>query len=176
MRVGRHSGAVVLAMFLALSSLAEECAVFHAGSGIITPPFVVSNGCVCQTEAKGPADSGRAVYYFTITNAGSFVLQALVNAPGGEPNSFLINVDAEPDPAMIWEVPVTAGFTNQLVSWRGEAASNRSQSARKVFNLSSGGHQLIIRGNAGTVQLARIAVLRLPPPPTGLRVTSGPDS
>src|SRR5437868_7016881 len=132
MRVARHSGAGVLATFLALSSLAEECAVFHAGSGIITPPFVVSNGCVCQTEAKGPGDSGRAVYYFTITNAGSFVLQALVNASGGEPNSLLVNVDAEPDePAMIWELPVTGGFTNQLVSWRGEAASNRSRSARK---------------------------------------------
>src|SRR5437899_1769686 len=99
---------------------AEEIANLAAGSGSVSAPFIVTNGCVCQ-RASDQAGKGRAVYEFIVTNSGSFVLQGLVNAPAGDANSLIVNVDAEPDDtAMTWDIPVTVGFTNQLISWRGE--------------------------------------------------------
>jgi hypothetical protein len=168
------SGGLLLAVtLLPILVSAEEPIVVPADSGVVTLPFVISNHC-CMCRALGAA-SGRALYHFTITNGGTFVLQVLVNAPDGQTNSVSVNIDAEPEPpAMIWEVPKTAGFTNQLVSWRGEPAPNIAPLRRKVFTLAQGDHRLIIRGEAGTVQVARIAVLSLPPPPTGLHVITGP--
>jgi hypothetical protein len=175
MSVTARSGGLLLALgLLSLSSRAAECTLVLAESEPVNPEFVISNGCLLQKVAAASAESGRAVYHFTITNSGSFVLQAFVDAPDGQTNSLLMNIDAEPErPAMIWEVPPTVGFTNQLVFWRGEPGPS-PYLRRKVFNLPRGDHQLIIRGGSGRVQLARIAVLSLPPSPTGLQVVPGP--
>jgi hypothetical protein len=155
---------------------AEEVAVLNAGSGSVVAPFVLTNGCVCQSRSR-EGGKGRAVYDFIVTNSGSFVLQCLVKAPGGDTNSLLVNVDAEPnDPGMTWNIPLTPGFTNRLISWRGESHPGSILVERKVFNLSPGRHQIVLRGDSGDVQLARISVLRIPAAPTGLRVTSGPGS
>ena len=172
-----HARHLLLAVFgLAPSILAaEEIANLDARSGSVSAPFFITNGCVCQ-GASLQANKGRAVYEFVVTNSGSFVLQGFVNAPAGDANSLVVNVDAEPDdPAMIWDIPVSPGFTNQLISWRGERTPGSILISRKVFTLSQGKHQIILRGHSGNVQLARITVLRIPAAPTGLRV-SGPGS
>jgi hypothetical protein len=177
MNIAARCGGFLLGLgLLPLSSRADECTLVLAQSEPVMPPFVISNGCLLQAVTATNAESGRAVYHFTITNSGSYVLQALVDAPQGQTNSLLLNIDAEPQrPAMLWEMPPTVGFTNQLVFWRGEPDASLSYLRRKVFNLPQGQHQLIIRGGSGKVQVARIAVLSLPPPPTGLRVITGPD-
>ena len=167
---------VLAIMALPLLVGAEEVAILDASSGSVSAPFVITNGCVCQLISR-EANKGRAVYDFTVTNSGSYVLRGFVNASAGDANSLLVNIDSEPDdPAMAWDIPVTAGFTNSLISWRGESEPASIRIARKVFKLSEGKHRLILRGNAGNVQLARIAVLRLPAPPTGLHMTGGPGS
>lgn len=171
----RCRGLLLVLSLLSLSSRADEAIVVLAESGLVTPPFVISNGCLCQAVSVASSEKGRAVYNFTVTNAGSFVVQALVNSPYDQTNSLLVNLDAEPEPpTMIWDVPLTVGFTNQLVSWHTEAASGPSFLRRKVFNLARGEHQLIIRGGWGRVQLARITILALPPPPTGLHLLTQP--
>jgi hypothetical protein len=155
---------------------AEEVAVIDGASGSVISPFIITNGCVCQPLSRD-ANKGKAVYEFVVTNSGSFVLQGFVKAPGGETHSMAVNVDGEPDdPAMIWDIPGTSGFTNRLVSWRGESNPNSILTPRKVFTLSQGKHQIIMRGNSGNVELARITVLRLPAAPTGLHVSSRPGS
>ena len=137
---------------------------FSAPSGEITPPFVASGGYIYQPTETGIADAGRAAYSFTIANAGTYVIQAMVEAPGGGANSFFVNVDAEPqDPAMIWDImPYTAGFEARLVSWRGGGTFDSNQFAPKVFTLAPGAHQLIVRGREGHTLLQDMAIVPYP--------------
>jgi hypothetical protein len=132
---------------------------FAATSGTITAPFTVAGSYVSQSAETGVANGGQAVYPFTITNVGSYTVSASVNAPSAGENSFYVNIDAEPtDPAMIWDIPISTGFTNQTVSWRGTGTDTNAQYVPAVFNLSTGTHQLIIVGREADVQLAQITI------------------
>jgi len=128
---------------------------FAADSGVITSPFVTNNGTVYQNVLTGVTTGGRAAYTFTIPSPAPYFLSASVNAPDGGANSFYVNIDAEPtDPSMMWDIPVTSGFTNQFVTWKGEGGS-----APKMFNLSAGVHQLIVRGREANAQLGMISIV-----------------
>ena len=145
--------------------------VFQADSGVVTSPFVVTGGYISQPSQTSVTTGGRAAYTFTVTNAGNYVIQALVNAPGDAANSFFVNMDAEPqDPAMVWQIPVTAGFENRIVNWQGGGTYDNPQYVPKVFNLTLGSHQLIIRGREAGAQLNRISILMLPTPPLDFRI------
>jgi hypothetical protein len=147
---------------------------FEAESGILTAPFVSAGGSISQSTTTDLASGGRAVYSFNLTNAGNYVIQALVNAPSLTENSFYLNIDAEPqDPAMAWDVlPPTVGFENRLVSWRGTGTADANQFVPMIFNLAVGTHQLIIRGREANTQLDRFTIFKLPSPPPNLRVSS----
>jgi hypothetical protein len=102
---------------------------------------------------------------------------ANVNAPNDSANSFYVNIDAQPtDPTMIWDIPLTTGFTNQLVSWRGNGTDTNNQYVPMVFNLTTGAHQLIIVGREAGAQLGQITVqpyaTTRPNAPAGLRVVA----
>jgi hypothetical protein len=148
--------------------------VFPATSGTITAPFVVSGNYIYQSvETTTPATGGSAYYNFTVTNAGIYVIQALVNAPSMGANSFYVNMDAMPqDPTMIWDIPITTGFEQQIVSWRGTGTDGNDQFVPEYFNLTQGAHQLVIIGREANVQLQTVAVLPVPPPPQNLRIMS----
>src|SRR5215813_4037319 len=83
-----------------------------ATAGTISAPFVLTNGYLVQPEARTElGEGGKAVYDFAITNAGEYVLHAIVNAPAEDSNSFFLNVDGKPeDPLMIWDIDPTTGF------------------------------------------------------------------
>jgi hypothetical protein len=148
--------------------------VFEPGSGVISAPFILTNGILSQSVQAGATTRGRAVYNFALTNGGRYALQAVVNAPAGTANAFSVNIDAEPEvPAMTWDIPATSGFTSQFVTWR-SGGTQAGPSGYKIFNLTSGSHQLIIRGNGGNAQLQRLSLLPLPAAPTGLRIVAGP--
>jgi hypothetical protein len=150
--------------------------VFQADSAVITAPFVLTNGFLSQSmQTVDPATGGRAVFSFTITNAGDYVVRASVNAPGDASNSLFLGIDAEPvAPAMIWDMPVpTPGFKYCYVYWRGNGTDLQPQFKPRVFSLSVGVHQLVIRGREANVQLRSIEIvkkssLEIPPIPTGL--------
>ena len=148
--------------------------VFQAASASITPPFVLSNGSISQSvETTIPAQGGRAAFNFTIINAGNYVVQALVNAPTDANNSVFLNVDAEPStPTMIWDIPTTTGFAQQIASWRGSGTDTNNQYVPKVFALSVGTHQLIIRGRESGVQLQSLIISNVLTAPPHLRVSS----
>jgi hypothetical protein len=153
---------------------------FKADSGTITAPFVATNGCISQpVTTTSPTNGGRAAYTFTIAEAGNYVVQGSVQALHESANSFYVNMDAEPtDPGMIWDIPVGVGFTNRIVFWRGTGTTGDNEFAPKVFSLTAGAHQLIIRGREANVQLESISVVRdpsvvaKPPAPTGLHVVA----
>jgi hypothetical protein len=137
---------------------------FPSSAGAITAPFVNNGGYISQSIQTGVTDGGRAVYGFRITNAGSYTISANVNAPDESANSIYVNIDNDPaDPAMIWDIPVTTGFSNQIVAWRGNGTSTNSQFVPNVFPLSAGTHQLIIVGREAGVELGAIRI-SLPPP------------
>jgi hypothetical protein len=139
---------------------------FAATSGTISAPFAVNGTAISQPAYTTLVDSGQAVYTFSIPTAGNYVVSALVNAPTTDNNSFWVNIDAQPaDPTMIWDVPVTTGFASQTVSWRGNGTVDRKspsgfadQFSPKVFSLSAGTHQLIVRGREGGTQLGTITI------------------
>src|SRR5205085_3751338 len=96
--------------------------------------------------------SGRAVYNFTVNQAGGYIVSAIVNAPNTAQNSFYVNIDAEPaDPQNIWEIPVTMGFMSRSVGFGGSLSP-------QVFNLQPGNHQLIVRGREANTQLSTITI------------------
>jgi hypothetical protein len=139
---------------------------FAADSGAISAPFVATNGTVVQSVATDVTNGGLAVYSFDVVNAGDYLVSAMVNAPSEGENSLYVNIDAEPaDPLMIWDIPLTTGLTNRTVSWRGNGTADpaSAQYNPKVFTLSTGTHQLIIRGRAANTTLGTISIAATPP-------------
>ena len=146
---------------------------FAANSGTLTPPFIAANGIVSQNLQTSLAGGGEATYNFTIDIPGSYVVSALLNAQTEAQNSLYINVDGEPtDPLMIWDIPVTSGFTNRTASWRGNGSPTAPpQFSPKVFTLSAGTHQLYVRGREANVQIQSFSIY---PPGALLRLTMLP--
>lgn len=164
-----------LALLVSWSALAQTTIEFDATSGGITTPFIITNGYIYQPLQTDVAKGGRAVFSFTLTNAGAFVVQARVDAPGSQTNSFYVNIDGEPkDATMLWDIPITTGFTPKVVSWRGNSPGSKGPLSREVFTLSSGNHELIIRGNTANTKLAHILIGRVPSPPRNPRIVTGP--
>ena len=160
--VASSSASVTVTAAATTSSL-----TFPSTSGTISAPFFVTNGtAIVQPAYTSLAASGQVVYNVNIPTAGNYVVSALVSAPTADNNSFWVNIDAQPaDPTMIWDIPVAAGAVSQTVSWRGNGTVSSSspsgltaQFAPKVFNLSAGTHQLIIRGREGKTQLGTITI------------------
>jgi hypothetical protein len=148
---------------------------FEAESGTITAPFTVNGTYISQSSQTGVTDGGRAAYTFTITNAGSYVVQFNINAPNDSQNSMFFNIDAEPqDPSMIWDIPTTTGFLQLLGGWRGAGTYDANQYVPKIFSLANGTHTLIIRGREPGVQIDSLSILKLPPAPQNLRIVAGP--
>jgi hypothetical protein len=134
-----------------------------ATSGLVTAPFIITNDYIYQPTETSVADGGRAAYTFTIPNAGAYVIRAVVNAPNASANSFFVNVDAEPqDPYMVWDIPVTTGFEQREVSWRGNGTFDNNQFVPQVFNLAQGSHQLIIRGREQYTLLRSMTIMQNP--------------
>jgi hypothetical protein len=148
---------------------------FQAEAGTVQAPFVSSGGVISQASETGLSSSGRAAYLFSVPTAGNYVVNILVNAPSEARNSLFVNIDAEPvDPGSICHIPVTSGAQTRTVSWQGNGTFDNPQFVPKVFSLSAGTHELIIRGREGGVQIDSISITTpaaAPQPPTNLRVT-----
>ena len=114
--------------------------------------------------SMGAVGGGTAVYNFTVTNAGNYEIQALVNAPSQNARSYYVNIDSPPqqDATMIWDIiPITSGFEQRMVSWRGNGSENSDQFVPKIFNLSAGPHQIIFEGREPYTELAGFTLLQV---------------
>ncbi|MGH7973039.1 MAG: Ig-like domain-containing protein, partial [Limisphaerales bacterium] len=132
---------------------------FASTSGAITAPFTASNGLLSQAINSDVTNGGRAVYTVNIPAAGDYQVSAMVIAPNVSQNSFYINFDSDPtDPAMIWDVALTATLASEPVTWRGTGTDASDQFSPKIFTLAQGTHQLIILGREGNTQLGTITI------------------
>lgn len=175
--MGKNSCSLLLAVMIALplSLFAQGNVAIEAEAGLITLPFVVTNGYIFQAMGTNLAASGRAQYDITISQSGGYVIVATVSSPD-HASSLAINIDAEPTaPTMIWDIPASQEFTNRTVTWRGDGTTTNTVPRRKAFNLMPGTHQVIIRGgdDAGA-RLDRFSIARIPAPPGNLRVVATP--
>jgi len=128
-------------------------------AAVITAPLVLTNGIISQPDRTDLPEGGKAVYAFTITNAGNYLIKGIVNAPDEESNSFYVNVDAQPeDPMMIWDIEVTNGFEERTVNWRGNGDPGSGEFPSKKFNLPVGNHRLIVMGRE-PAQLKSISIV-----------------
>lgn len=148
---------------------------FQAEQGVIAAPFYI-NGTVIQQDVQTTVASqgGRASYTFTITNAGTYTVSAMVNAPDGGADSVFVNIDSEPGDANIWSIPNTVGFEKRTVRFAGETNDH-------AFALTAMQHVLIFRGREAGCQIDSITVAPTaapvppqpipgaPPAPTGLK-------
>jgi hypothetical protein len=167
-------GAVTL--LVALPGAGQDTNI-QATAGVINPPFGIREGSVSQPISTGVTNGGRAVYTFTVTNAGDYLITASVNAPTSEANSFFVSIDATPaNPTMVWDIPVTHGFEQRTVSWRGDGTPDQDEIVPKRFPLSAGSHELIIVGREADVQLQEIHICTSnstkPSPPTNVRIAA----
>jgi hypothetical protein len=150
---------------------------FASTAGTITAPFSVSGSVLVQSTYTSVTTGGRAAYSFSVPTAGDYVVSALVNAPTADANSFFVNIDAEPtDPVMIWDIPLTSGLLSRTVSWRGTGTVDASQYVPKVFSLTAGTHQLIVRGREPNCQLGTITITPANPVGTPVVVLTAPAS
>ncbi|MFC1727437.1 glycosyl hydrolase family 28-related protein [Patescibacteria group bacterium] len=138
---------------------------WEAEGGNISSPFLIDGGLVYQTtEASSPTDSansGRAVYDFSLNQPGNYLVKAVVNADSTNSNSFWINIDTEPtDPTMIWDIDLTSGLEERTVSWRGSGTFDNNEFDPKVFSLTAGQHTLIIRGREANTQIDKISLVQ----------------
>jgi hypothetical protein len=143
-----------------------------AESGQITAPFRTEYGYLVQdTDTLDPSLAGKAVYSFALPTAGSYVVKAQTHIDGYRKGdySFFMNIDADPDKSNVWRVLSVGSkfdiwpsnnFWTQTVSWD-------KGGAPKVFNLSAGNHQLIVKGRDSGVF---IDYLWLEPPGLGSSV------
>jgi hypothetical protein len=158
--------------------VASSSLTFAAQSGSISSPFVLgTNGTTIYVyqpiQTVGINSNGIATYNFMITNAGNYEVQALVNAPNDAANSLYVNVDGVPqDPDMAWDVLITSGFEERLVSWRGNGTDTANQFVPWIFPLTNGVHQILFYGREANTQLAGFSILQAPPtpPPPSIQV------
>ena len=169
-----------LAVLGVFPSAAQDAVTnFDAAAGAISPPFLIKNGCISQPGQTVLTNSGRAVYTFTVASAGDYIVLGEVQAPDEASNSFYVNVDGEPiHPGMLWDIPACTNFCTKYVGWRGNGTPEKSQYPTNFFKLTSGVHQLVIRGNEPNTTLKKLSIVKRldppagirPSPPTGLRV------
>lgn len=133
-------------------------ATVQVSAATITAPMVLTNGHTEIVEGVESVGSGKAIFNFSVTNAGTYVITAMINAPGEDQNSFFLNVDAVPDDTMIWDMEPTDGFQERTVSWRGNGDANNDEISPKKFTLSAGAHKLYIAGREGGTQLKSISI------------------
>ena len=132
-----------------------------ASAATLTAPLVLTNNFIILTNdamADDATNGGKAVFTFTLTNAGDYVIEALAHAVDDNSNSYFVNVDAMPADDMVWDVVVADGFEKHLVSWRGSGDAATPEFAPKVFKLEAGKHQLILTGREPGTELKSIAV------------------
>jgi hypothetical protein len=169
---GQGSAQSQLTLNVVQPPVATSSLTFTAQSGSIAPPFVLgTNGTTIyvyqSAQTVGINGNGIATYSFIITNAGNYEVQALVNASTDGANSLYVNIDTIPqDPAMIWDVALTSGFENRLVSWRGTTGTDTANEyVPWIFYLTTGPHQIIFYGREPNTLLGGFSILQAPPTP-----------
>ncbi len=157
---------------------------WEAEYGVISEPFIATCGVVSQyVQTSGPLSGGRASYRFIAPTTGPYVVEALIAASklANPPGEIYINMDEEPvGPAMIWDVPGDIFYQDRRASWRGSGTRRDDEFVPKIFQLTAGEHELIMRGVRWGLRVDRVRIVPWrpgdlsPAAPGGLRIRPEP--
>lgn len=140
----------------------ESGLMFEADTGVLTAPMTdIGGGHISQSvPSNSPLQGGRASYGVTIPADGDYTVKVNISATDSSTNSVWINFDSEPtDPTMIWDVvQITNGYQDRVASWRGTGDFQTPQFSPKVWTLTAGVHELIIRGREQNVGIGTITI------------------
>jgi hypothetical protein len=126
---------------------ATAAPMIPASKAQVTAPLVLKDDAISQPAQTELGEGGKAIFTISVPKDGNYVIHALVNAPSEDANSFFLNIDGQPtDPLMIWDIDVTTGFEERVVSWRGNGDASSDEFAPKIFKLTAGEHKVIIVG------------------------------
>ena len=139
--------------------------MFLASAATVTAPLVFTNDYIhLESDMADVVAGGKAVFRFSITNAGDYQIEAVASAADDSSNSFFANIDAPPtDPDMIWDLDVTDGFEKRLVNWRGDGDASSGQFVPKTFKLGPGDHTLVLVGREPDARLKSLTIFPAPP-------------
>ena len=114
-------------------------------------PFVVEENYVYQPDHTDVLNGGRATYTLNAARSGDYMIVAEVDAPNEGANSLFVNIDGgTTDTEAVWDIEITEGFEERVVSWRGDSTKPT------VFALVAGEHKLSVIGREGHVRLRGI--------------------
>ncbi len=132
----------------------------NAADGNFDTNFILEDGAISQAYDVGSASQGGfAAYRFYVSETGFYQIEGFVRAESESYNSVFINIDSDPTiDYMIWDIPVTLGFQNRTVAWRGNGTFDRSEFAPKLFHLNAGEHTLYIRGREANTYLSQFSI------------------
>jgi hypothetical protein len=135
---------------------------WDASQSYTIAPFQMIQGSIHQQiETDNPSLGGRASFRFKITTPGDYLIRVLVDAPNTSSNSFFVNIDEEPtSPRMIWDIDITNGFEERIVSWRGNGTDLDNEYSPKVFELDSGTHELIFIGREHFSYIKEVSLIK----------------
>ena len=103
-----------------------------------------------------------ATYPFTVTNAGNYEVQFLVNVTNASNDSIFLSIDAAPvSPTDICDFTVTSGFQNELADWRGTGSDGSELYTPVSVPLTTGTHTLTITGRDAYVPIEYITLIYL---------------
>lgn len=153
-------GAGTTVSLMATGVAVQASLTFAGDAGSIRAPYQTDgSNHVYQTTDTTLSGSGEVAYAFTIVDAGDYTVVINVKAEASDSNSMYVAIDAEPiDPNNIWDIsPLTSGFQNRTVGWRGTGISI-PEFPIKYFTLSAGVHTLIIRGREANTYIGQITI------------------
>ena len=105
----KQTAVLFLACALAIPALAQNATttnsaaatahapgqMFLASAATVTAPLVFTNDYFhLESDMADVAAGGKAVFNFSITNAGDYQIESVVNAADDSSNSFFVNMDA----------------------------------------------------------------------------------
>lgn len=136
--------------------------LFEAEKGYLWGSFGTENGSLRQLfDVDKPWNGFLATYRFNISQGGTYMIRTRVSAPSTERNSFFVNMGQEPigsSDAMVWDIPVTSGFEERIMTWRGSGSETNNQVNPLTFDLSPGTHNFYIRGREANTLLDQICI------------------
>jgi hypothetical protein len=143
----------------------------------LTAEFALTNDYVTTTTLNTVSTNSadQMIFFFQVASSNTFGISAQVNAPSEAANSFYVNIDNVPvDPTNIWDLPITTGWSNNVVvTWRGNGTNDQMNIyPQQNFQLNTGVHKLIIVGREAGSGLGQILIAPLPVPVTFESISS----
>lgn len=121
-------------------------------------PSFISQG----SQTIFPAQGGSVTLPFTLETGGTYIVRATINTADTSSDSLYVTIDDQPaEPGTVWDIGTTAGaFETRYVAWRGLASPPpiQNQYKPKLFQLSSGSHQLKVQGREANTKFSYISI------------------